>query len=101
MQWPFSPATILKKKELSGPRILKEESFGVLRGFGQGCNVGEAGGIGGEGAAGGGYGIGYSPNHINGLNLENSNGSPLLGRFHMIHEDNRSDECLTPRRLFD
>ena len=85
MQWPFSPATILKKKELSGPRILKDESFGVLRGS---CSIagGRIGGAGGGRA--GDYCTGYSPNHFNGLNLENSNGSPLLSRFHMINEDN-------------
>lgn len=77
MQWPFSPATILKKKELSGPRILKDESFGVLRGS---CSI-----AGGRRVGGGDYCTGYSPSHFNGLNLENSNGSPLLSRFHMIN----------------
>ena len=79
LQWPFSPATILKKKELSGPRILKEESFGVVWGFGLVSNI--SGGGGGGGREGLGYGLGYSPNNITGLNIESS---PILGRFNMI-----------------
>ena len=81
LQWPFSPATILKKKELSGPRILKEESFGVVWGFGLVSNI-SGGGRGGEGGRGGlGYGLGYSPNNISGLHIESS---PILGRFNII-----------------
>ena len=82
LQWPFSPATILKKKELSGPRILKEESFGVVWGFGLVSNI-SGGGGGGQGGGWGGldYGLGYSPNNISGLNIESS---PIIGRFNMI-----------------